>query len=328
MTFHVDAWDPSFGVSLDAESGGPADASSAKVDVNIELPQDSWAPIGPPTGLARPETVLLLDGVRRIDSSIWTDGAYAPLPGIAGSFAAGVVRCRTGQLAEIAAARVERGLFTAAPEQESIDAGQGILYRASYHQGADQMALKQAMQSALLGLEQSIATALHEDGALTIVDGPIRGPGGPASTLGYVKTQQKRYLPERLLGVVGALRAGERTPVFRMAGPWDRFTWYLRQPGQERVPWSGVVRVECSGDLPEERAIELAHLSAVTLPGFASSTVKDPRAPQQLMPIAGLEKQLRRLLGDSRLLHRRLLAVSTASIPSPTAPTGPGAGLA
>lgn len=312
MGFYVDAWDPGFGVSLDSETGGPSDASSAKVDVTVELAPESWAPIGPPPGLSRPETVLLLDGVRRIDASIWTDSTYAPLPGIAGSYAAGVVRCRTGQLAEIATARVERGLFTAAPDQDGINAGQGIHYRASYHQGADQMALKQAMQSALLGLEHAIATSLHEDGALTIVDGPLRGPGGSAHSLGYIKTQQKRYLPERLLATVGALRAGQRTPIFRLAGPWERFTWYLRQPGHEFVPWAGVVRVECSGDLPVERAIELADLATVTLPRFASSTVKDPRAPQQLMPIAGLEKHLRRLLGDSRLLHRRLLGAASA----------------
>ncbi|MBB5872481.1 hypothetical protein F4553_005915 [Allocatelliglobosispora scoriae] len=311
MGFYVDAWDPGFGVSLDSEAGGPAEPSSAKVDPTVEVAPESWAPIGPPPGLSRPETVLLLDGVRRIDGSIWTDSTYAPLPGIAGSYAAGVVRCREGRLAEIASARIRRGLFTASPDQQDIDAGQGITYEISFHSGADQMALKAAMQSSLLELERNIATELHEDGALTIVDGPLRGPGGSPHSLGYVKTQKKRYLPEKLLGVVGALRSTQRTPIFKMSAPWERYTWYLRQPGNEMAPWSGIVRVECSGDLPVERAIELADLSTATLPRFASSTVKDPRAPHQLMPIAGLEKQLRRLLGDSRLLHRRLLTAST-----------------
>ncbi|HEX8630952.1 MAG TPA: hypothetical protein VF755_22580, partial [Catenuloplanes sp.] len=53
-------------------------------------------------------------------------------------------------------------------------------------------------------------------------------------------------------------------------------------------------------------AVELADLSLVTLPRFASTPYKDPRAPQNLIPIAGLERRLRGLLGDARLLHRAL----------------------
>ena len=40
----------------------------------------------------------------------------------------------------------------------------------------------------------------------------------------------------------------------------------------------------------------------MTLPRFASSPYKDPRAPQNLTPIAGLERKLRGMLGDQRLL--------------------------
>jgi hypothetical protein len=309
MAFHVDSWDPGYGVSMDADRGGPGDASSAKVDVAVEVNPDRWEPLEAPAGMTRPSTILLVDGVRRIDGRIWTTDVYEPLPGIACSYAAGVVRCQDGLPAQVVAAKVERGLFTASPEQRSIDAGD-VVYAASCHQGADQQKLVAAAQAALINLEKSVVDSLHSDATLTIVDGPIRGAGGSPFTIGYVKTQQKRYLPERLLGVVGALRAGQRSPIFRLGGQWERYTWYLRQPGHDSVPWSGIVRVECSADLPEDRAIELANLSVLTLPRLATSSVKDPRAPQQLLPIAGLEKQLRRLLGDSRLLHRRLLSAS------------------
>ena len=50
----------------------------------------------------------------------------------------------------------------------------------------------------------------------------------------------------------------------------------------------------------------MADVSTATLPRFASTPYKDPRAPQNLIPIAGLEKRLRALLGDARLLHRAL----------------------
>jgi Uncharacterized protein conserved in bacteria len=56
-----------------------------------------------------------------------------------------------------------------------------------------------------------------------------------------------------------------------------------------------------------DAAVELADVSTATLPRFASTPYKDARAPQNLVPIAGLEKRLRALLGDSRLLHRTLV---------------------
>jgi len=68
--------------------------------------------------------------------------------------------------------------------------------------------------------------------------------------------------------------------------------------------------VECAAELPVGEAVALADLSAVTLPRFASAPYKDPRAPQNLVPIAGLERRLRALLGDGRLLHRTLVLAS------------------
>jgi hypothetical protein len=49
------------------------------------------------------------------------------------------------------------------------------------------------------------------------------------------------------------------------------------------------------------------------LPRFASSAYKDPRAPQNLVPIAGLERRLRGLLGDTRVLHRALTQATVHS---------------
>ena len=46
---------------------------------------------------------------------------------------------------------------------------------------------------------------------------------------------------------------------------------------------------------------------------FAASAYKDPRAPQNLIPIAGLERRLRALLGDPRLLHRALRSAAGGS---------------
>ena len=89
------------------------------------------------------------------------------------------------------------------------------------------------------------------------------------------------------------MASGERSPVFRLGTAWGGWSWYLRLPVAIGAPWAGIVRVECSADLPVEAAIELADLSLVTLPRFASTPYKDPRAPQNLIPIAGLERRLR-----------------------------------
>ena len=138
------------------------------------------------------------------------------------------------------------------------------------------------------------------------MDGPLRGRQHLPRALGYIKSHRSSYLPPELNALVGALAPGQRTPVFLMGTSWDRHSWYLRLPRAAGPPWAGVVRVECSADLPVADVIGLAGLSQACLGRFASAGYKDPRAPQNLYPIAGLERELRRRLGDPRLLYRAL----------------------
>ena len=63
--------------------------------------------------------------------------------------------------------------------------------------------------------------------------------------------------------------------------------------------------------------IRLADLTTRLLPPLASSPHKDPRAPQNLVPIGGLERELRHRLGDQQLLYRALRAAA-ATWPAPT----------
>ena len=109
---------------------------------------------------------------------------------------------------------------------------------------------------------------------------------------------------------------GQRTPAFTMGTSWRRNSWYLQLPGTPGVPWSGIVRLECSADLPAAEVIRLADLTARLLPPLASSPHKDPRAPQNLVPIGGLERELRHRLGDQQLLYRSLRAAA-ATWPAP-----------
>ena len=304
----VDAWDPAYGAAFDAPSDAAVAPSSAEVEADVELPAAAWRPVTAPEGVRAPDVVLLVDGVRRNDASVWTtepDGSS--YPGLAASYAAGVVRCdlRRGA-AEVAAARVDRGLFTASPSAPDLVAGP-IRYPVRRGDGSGELStLPAAVQRLLTALEVAVSNAARHDGDLLVVDGPLRSRRQLPRTLGYVKTQQRQYLDARLWSVVTSLRPGQRSPVFRLGTVWRGYSWYLRLPGWTGAPMSGLVRVECSDELDPSEAIELAHLSLVTLPRFASTPYKDPRAPQNLVPIAGLERRLRNLLGDARLLHRRL----------------------
>ncbi len=315
---YVDAWDPAYGASLEGAGGadGPVAPSTAQVDPDVELPAAAWRPLDPDPAACCPDVVLLVDGVRRIDAGLWTaedDGAsYA---GLAASYAAGVVRCdlRRGA-AELAGARVKRGLFTASPSAQDVVAG-SVRYELHRVGGTGEASkLPAAVQAPLTALEIEVSAAAREvghDGAdLLVVDGPLRNRRQLPRTIGYVKTQHSQYLPAALNQVVTALRGGQRSPVFGLGTAWGGWSWYLRLPGTSGAPWAGVVRVECSPDLTAGQAVELAGLSQATLPRFASSAYKDPRAPQNLVPIAGLERRLRALLGDARLLHRALTAAT------------------
>jgi hypothetical protein len=148
---------------------------------------------------------------------------------------------------------------------------------------------------------------------VVIFDGPLRGRNDPAG-VGYIKTHRTVYLPEELAPVIGRLNDGERTPVFLLGGgaAGNRWTWYLRLPGPRSHPMSGVVRLELNATGTAADAIARADLVSSALPRFASQPHKEPRAPQNLIPIAGLEHHLRRRLGDALVLERglRLAAAS------------------
>jgi hypothetical protein len=301
-SYSVDPWDPGYGVARGDELDGRE--SSARLDLDIELPASSWRPLSPADG-PLPGSVLFLDGVRRIDARVWVhEEGPEPLPGIIASLAAGLVRCDGA--AQILDVVVDRGLY--AESGGDIETRHA---RYRFHRtpgGLDKLTL--GVQSRLAALEVELANAWRTNSNveddLLVVDGPLRGRTHLARTVGYVKTHQKSYLQAQQAQVVASLGDGQRSPVFKMGTSWERLSWYLRLPGATRAPWSAIVRLECSADLPAADAVALADITAQVLPRLASAPHKDPRAPQNLVPIGGLERQLRHRLGDAALLYRAL----------------------
>jgi hypothetical protein len=327
MRFTVDAWDPSYGLTLDLEDD--LQESTAKVQVDLEVPASQWHAIDARAGRPAPGAMLFVDGVRRIEAHVWIDDesggagrATQATAALCASYAAGVVCCY-GRQAHLVTAEIRRGLFSVAPHASEIVTRAGR-YQANHvtagTAGVPLMArLSQALQRRLADVEMVAAaearSAIHDHGPapdddLLIIDGPLRGRQHLPRALGYIKSHHATYLPPDINGLVGALDPGQRTPVFLMGTSWERHSWYLRLPGSTGSPWSGVVRIECAAALPIAEVTRLADLSQVSLGRFASASYKDGRAPQNLYPIGGLERELRHRLGDPRLLYRGLREAS------------------
>jgi hypothetical protein len=298
----VDPWDPAYGTS--SEDAGTE--SEAALDLEVERALAGWAPIAPSPGADHPDVVQFVDGVRRVDARLWIEGEgdAPPEPGLAASWAAGVVICdRQARLGPI---EVGRGLFSAAAAATDLATRHGTYHRKPARTGIPED-LSLALQQAMAQSEVTVARLASAERFL-VVDGPVRNRPGEA--VGLIKTHHTHYLPPEQRSLLARLAPGERTPVFRIASSWIRHSWYLRLPGGGQGPMAGIVRCECSAEVATEVAVRLASWSGALLPRYASATHKDARAPQNLYPIGGLERELRRRLGDTRLLYRALLAAA------------------
>jgi hypothetical protein len=300
VRFSVETWAPEYGLAADAEA---LEETAADVDHEVELPIADWAPIAPPSRPA-PERIMFVDGVQRIDARIWVHNADRAHAGVCASFAAGVVTC-AGHRAQVSEIRVRRALLVAARSDADPVVTRHGEYELVPTTSGEPDAVYFAIHQVMTSLELELAA---EHGCEQVVfDGPLRGRNDPCG-VGYVKTQRVRYLPDEAMRVLTQLGDGERTPLFLLgSGPGQaRWSWYLRLPGRRAHPLSGIVRCEVPATGPVTDAVARADTVSATLPRFASAPHKEPRAPQNLYPIAGLEHSLRHRLGDALLLERAL----------------------
>jgi hypothetical protein len=329
--FAVEAWDPGYGA---AAGEAALTESSVLTDLGVEVGEASWAPLRPAPGTAAAASVLFVDGVRRIDARIWLSGTGSDASvdadvaqGICASYAAGAVRSE-GDRAEIVDARVERGVFARAVEgAEPIEADVGAT-RLRFalvpvpNDQFDQLSFR--LQDAMGRLEVDAAEAAGARAAeLVLVDGPLRALHRVSGTVGYVKHHEAGYGAPVVRATLARLAPGERTPVFLMGERFVRYSWYVRLPGAgSDYPLAGVVRCEVAARGSIESIVAGADRVTTSLPRFASAAHKDPRAPQNLYPIAGLERALRRRLGDPLLILRALRAAATGSGKTTNGPGG------
>jgi hypothetical protein len=300
VRFTVQPWSPEYG-----SPGGEGDLTAPEANVDIEVRADQWAPIPPRSEPAG--EVLFVDGVRRIDANLWIEEADGtPMLALAASYGAGAVLCN--REAKVVGAEVRRGVFTAAPSAQAIDTRHGR-YDVHPTNGITPEELWLGLQQRMGELEGQVAGAFAE-APLIVVDGPLSHRRHVAGAVGYVKTQHVQYLPPLLRPILTQLGPGDRTPLFLTTTSWSRYSWYLKLPLERSGSLDGIVRAEITADHDLAAARRIADLTGATLCRFASAAHREPRAPQNLYPIGGLERRLHHLLGDRELMYRSLRAAA------------------
>ena len=307
MDFSVESWAPEYGSSINLPSADDADDQAV---ATVERPLDAWAPIEPEPSIS-PDEIAFIDGIQRIDARIWIHENGISTPAVCVSLAAGATVCAPGA-ATTHGVEVVRSLIAPA----SSNAAPIVTRHATYEFVPAQDTTPEATYLAIHGrrteLEIGVARSVTSD--LIVFDGPLRGQTDRQS-VGYVKTHHKIYLPNEVQAILGSLDDGQRTPLFFLSGgPSGRWSWYLRLPGPRVHPMSGIVRLELAGTGTVSEAVARAEIVSACLPRFASEAHKEARAPQNLYPISGIERELRRRLGDAPLLERSLRVAARRNI--------------
>lgn len=303
--FHVEGWSPEYGTPLETD-----DTMPSPEDVVLDVETTDWRPMPGRLDPPEPKTVAFVDGVRRIDARLTLDDPFTgPVPGLCGSFGAGaVVWDREKRHSAVAAESVRRlAVLSEGRGDQFPNVGLGLRYTTDAIPGRDPGDLVQLLQNHMRNEEGRLAVRLAEAGHLVIADGTIKALEA-RPIVGYIKRHFRTYLPNEESNVIRQLSAGERTPLFAYdVEGYERYSWYLRLAELAGGhSWTGVVRCETMATLPLGTAIRLADQSAALLPQVASEPHRDPRAPQNLVPIGALEQHLRRLLGDPGLVYRAL----------------------
>jgi hypothetical protein len=307
----ADPWDPGYGMGY-----APDDEVTAPVDLTVE--GIGWLVEVP--GRPGPERCIgFVDGVRRIELRLLFADGDRRVPGALGSFAVGVAYggINGGFGESIVGRKIVAGTGIAVEAFELAIGGTTLRWDPLPSAAEDDYLVQLAIQQAMRLAEAHLARRLGSEGCeLLLVDGPL-GFLDPVAVpvVGIVKRSMKRYLDGSAGLLLPRLEPGTRTPLFLIGDPGAgsvRYSWYSRIAAL-RPAWhdhAGLVRCELSAHTALADARRIADEVTALLPRFAGSAA-DPRTPQNLAPVAGLERRLRHQLGDETLVRRAALAELT-----------------
>jgi hypothetical protein len=308
IRLHLDPWPGDYDGALQIEE--LQDSQSAEVDTTVEV--SAWGAFPAPADECRPNKLAFVDGVRRIDARVVGEtGTGQIVYGMFGSIAVGAVEI-DGNKARVDRVVVRRYLVLGSnrsSEPEAFQIGNVLVTFDSYSTAdSGPTGPMLALQNQMRTEEALLAEAIEASGACVFADGPLTYFSElKHRTIGIVKRLHQPYISSAHFALLSQLQARERTPIFAILdGKYDRYAWYLRLANARAVDHgaAGIIRLEVRTGLGIEEAIKSAKISAACLPAFASDATRDPRSPQNLLPVGALEQELRRRLGDAIAIRR------------------------
>jgi hypothetical protein len=303
----ADPWTPDHGMGFEARFG----ETPARAEPSVET--DDWStPLRPPPAHDGP--LWFVDGVRRIDLRVIANEGASRAHGLFGVAAAGAVRC-DGRAA-FGDHVVERwivlgGGLAASPIELSVG-GATLAYRPRTEPGNDPDHPLSGLQSEMQRAEAALAARIAAAGdGIVLADGRLGFLDATAApVVGVVKRFVRAYLDPEHDALLPRLGPGERTPLFGLlyeGQPLERLAWYTRIVASRAV-WhdhAGLVRCEVRAGMGVEDAVSLADRVSASLPAF-TGRASDPRTPQNLAPVAALERWLQHRLGHRGMVRRAL----------------------
>lgn len=305
MRLRLDPWPADYEAPVAIEEfTTPADH---RIDCEVET--HNWVAV-PAEPVAKP-VCFFVDGVRRVEARVLANLPEGLAHGLFGSLAAGFVESKnnTARIGEI---RVRRFLIMGSGQAQarSIRIGsEPVGFEAHATPQNSPSGVLAELQSLMRSEEAALAESLTAQSAVVFVDGLSYRATGRQEVVGVIKRIVEPYLDHARFALVEQLCLSERTPIFAIVDShYDRYSCFLRlaMPRPVDHPLAGVVRLEIGAAVGIERARRLFNLAANLLPRFASTPQRDPRAPQNLLPVGALESEMRRRLGDPLLIRRAI----------------------
>ena len=294
--FHTD-----YGAGYQTEDAAP--------DIVCDWVEDA-AFIPHPAALAIDDAlrVAFVDGTMRTEARLTRLDRQGYIhTGLSGSWAAGTALVEGRSVVGIDCAQVGRLTVFAGGMPIQLPAHpNGWRWSAHAIESTESEAPRLFLQRRMRDAEGRIAEQLCKEGWFALIDGPLHGVRQTRlqPVVGYVKTHHRRLLAPSDWAAIPSLATGERSGLFRLGE--ERYACYVRigDVGAWASPWAGIVRLEVAAGVGRDVAADVAGRLAGALPRFAPALHRDPRAPVNLLPIAGLERHLHRLQGDRRLAFR------------------------
>jgi hypothetical protein len=311
FSFRTDPWSSDYGSAVEM---GEADETT-RPDVIEDIEKSDWTIAANVRQRSRPDRIVFVDGVQQIDAWGRVESDERSVEAALASIAVGAAVCAPGAArVEAESMSIERVLAVSGgvtTQAMVVRAGRlELKYEHESSPVAGRPGVANAIDTRRRQLERRLGDAIADRGGLVVLDGRLQfSPGRETQVVGLTKTLHEPYVCESSRRLLPKLQAGERSPLFRIDYHASAlYSWFLRLPNTRPThhALAGIVRLETPAGVGETAAIDLADLTASVLPAFASHPAHDPRAPQNLVPVGALEKNLRHRLGEPAFLRRAI----------------------